>query len=114
MDVVRFDDAERYEPEADWRRVSLAGDDRFSFEWFQKPVGHASPMHSHENEQVCIVLTGELTVHTTDDAVTLRANDSVLLDGGEAHSAENTGDTVATGIDVFAPGRSFDFWTDDE
>jgi len=27
---------------------------------------------------------------------------------------ENTGDELAVGLDVFAPGRSFDFWTDRE
>ncbi|MFW6384714.1 MAG: cupin domain-containing protein, partial [Halodesulfurarchaeum sp.] len=26
----------------------------------------------------------------------------------------NEGDEMAVGLDVFAPGRSFDFWTDRE
>jgi hypothetical protein len=53
MQPVPFDGAETYEPEAGWRRVATAGSDRFSFEWFGKPPGHASPMHRHEHEQVC-------------------------------------------------------------
>jgi quercetin dioxygenase-like cupin family protein len=111
---VDFDDAETYEPEAGWRRVSMAGSDEFSFEWFEKPPGHSSPMHDHENEQVCVCLQGELTVETEDDAVTLERYDSVFLEAWEAHRVENTGDDVAVGLDVFAPGRSFDFWTDRE
>lgn len=112
MERVEFDNAETYEPEEGWRRVALAGSERFSFEWFEKPVGHSSPMHNHENEQVCLVLEGELTVHTEDETVTLDPYDSVWLEANEPHSVENTGDVRAIGIDVFAPGRSFDYWLD--
>ena len=112
MKYVRFDEAESYEPEDEWRRVALASSDRFSFEWFEKPPGHSSPMHHHENEQVCVVLHGEMTVHTEDDAVTLGQYDSVWLNSNETHKVENTGDETAIGLDVFSPGRSFDFWTD--
>jgi quercetin dioxygenase-like cupin family protein len=115
MDVVNFDDAESYEPEDGWRRVSTAGSDAFSFEWFEKPVGHSSPMHSHENEQVCMVLEGELTLHSeTGESVVLTEYDSALIDSWEEHAVENAGDELAVGLDVFAPGRSFDFWTDRE
>ncbi|WP_075936188.1 cupin domain-containing protein [Halosegnis longus] len=114
MKPVPFDEAETYEPEDGWRRVSMAGSDRFSFEWFEKPPGHASPMHDHENEQVCLCLEGELTVVTEDDSVTLQTNDSVLLEANETHRVENEGDELAVGLDVFAPGRDFDFWTDRE
>jgi len=70
MEPVKFDAAETYEPEEGWRRVSMAGSDEFSFEWFEKPPGHSSPMHDHENEQVCICLQGELTLYSEDDEVT--------------------------------------------
>ncbi|MFC7018863.1 MULTISPECIES: cupin domain-containing protein [Haloarcula] len=114
MEPVPFDDAETYEPDAGWRRVAMAGSESFSFEWFEKPPGHSSPMHDHENEQVCLCLAGELTVVTDDDAVTLEAYDSVWLEANERHRVENTGQTRAVGIDAFAPGRSFDFWLDRE
>lgn len=112
MKPVAFDDAETYEPDEGWRRVALAGSDQFSFEWFEKPPGHSSPMHDHENEQVCLCLQGELTVATEDDETTLTEYDSVWLDAWERHKVENTGDVRAVGLDVFTPGRSFDFWTD--
>jgi len=115
MEVVKHDDAETYEPEEGWERRSLAGSDQFSFEWFTKPPGHESPMHDHENEQVCVVLEGELTLHGEDgSAVTLGPYDSAFIESWETHAVENTGDETAVGIDVFAPGRSFDFWTDRE
>ncbi|MFB6112771.1 MAG: cupin domain-containing protein [Halodesulfurarchaeum sp.] len=114
MHAVTFEDAETYEPEAGWRRVSLAGSEQFSFEYFEKPPGHTSPMHSHENEQVCVCLEGELTVFTEEESVTLTEYDSVLLESEEEHRVENEGSVGAVGLDVFAPGRSFDFWTDRE
>lgn len=112
MRSVSFDDAETYEPDEGWQRVSLAGSDQFTFEWFEKPPGHSSPMHDHENEQVCLVLEGELTIFTEHDEVTLNRFDSVLLESWEPHRVENTGDETAVAVDVFAPGRGFDFWTD--
>lgn len=115
MERVSFDDAEAYEPEEGWRRVALAGDDDdVSLEWFEKPPGHTSPMHGHDNGQVCVVLDGELTVHTLHDAETLGEYDSVWIDPGEAHRVENSGEETAVGLDVFVPGRSFEFWTDRE
>jgi len=112
MKKVPFQDATRYEPDDGWRRVSLAGSDAYSFEWFEKPPGHSSPMHDHENEQVCICLRGELTIVTESDSTTLGQYDSVWLASKESHRVENSGDEMAVGLDVFAPGRSFDFWTD--
>ncbi len=114
MEFVDFDEAETYEPEDGWRRVSTAGSDAFSFEWFEKPPGHSSPMHDHENEQVCICLQGELTLYTENDEATLERFDSVWLDAWEPHRVANEGDELAIGLDVFAPGRSFDFWTNRE
>lgn len=112
MKRTNFDSAEAYEPDEGWRRVSLAGSEQFTFEWFEKPPGHSSPMHHHKNEQVCIVLQGELTVHTEDRSVTLGRYDSVKLDAWESHRVENSDEERVVAIDVFAPGREFDFWTD--
>ena len=114
MKATNFEDAETYEPDEGWQRVSLADSEKFSFEWFEKPPGHSSPMHNHENEQVCIVLEGELTIHTEGDEVTLTKYDAARLERWEEHRIENMSDELAIGLDVFAPGRSFDFWTDPE
>ena len=115
MKSINFEEAETYEPEDGWQRVSLAGSDQFSFEWFEKPPGHTSPMHDHENEQVCLCLEGELTLYDEDgESVMLEQFDSVWLDSWESHRVANEGTELAIGLDVFAPGRSFDFWTDRE
>ena len=46
--------------------------------------------------------------------MTLEQYDSVHLDGWESHRVENVSEERAVGLDVFAPGRGFDFWTDRE
>ena len=112
MEPVPFDEAEVHEPEEGWRRFAMAGNERCSLEWFEKPPGHASPTHDHENEQICVVFEGELTVHTGDDSATLGPYDSVRLESGEPHRVVNAGEEPAVGVDVFVPGRSIEFWAD--
>ncbi len=72
-------------------------------------------MHNHENKQVCICPESELTLYNEyGEEHTLQKYDSVLLDSWEPHRVENTGDERAIGLDVFAPGCGFNFWTDRE
>ena len=64
MKVVRFSSAENYEPEKDWKRVSLCNEKDISIEHFVKPPHHASPLHDHPNAQVLVVLKGKLAIVT--------------------------------------------------
>ena len=110
MEVIRFDNAESYEPEKDWRRVSLCSQDDISIEYFVKSAGHASPRHEHPNAQVLIVLKGKLTITTDDDEQELSENDAVYIPGDELHVVTNPLKEPSVGIDIFVPGHSFDFW----
>ena len=67
MNVIRFSEAENYEPEKDWKRVSLCNQEDISVEHFVKPPKHSSPLHDHPNAQVLIVLKGKLSVITDND-----------------------------------------------
>jgi quercetin dioxygenase-like cupin family protein len=109
--IVRFGDAESYEPETDWKRVNLCGECDISVEHFVKPPGHASPDHGHPNSQVLIILDGKLAVSTERDGEhLLEPGDAAYIPGGEKHVVKNPLDTPSRGIDIFVPGRSFDFW----
>ena len=110
MEVIRFDNAESYEPEKDWKRVSLCSQEDISIEHFVKPAGHASPRHEHPNAQVLIVLKGKLIITTDDDEQELIENDAVYIPGDEPHVVTNPLNEPSVGIDIFVPGRSFDFW----
>jgi quercetin dioxygenase-like cupin family protein len=111
MKVVRFTSAERYEPEENWTRASLCGEDDISIEHFVKPAGHASPLHDHPNAQILIVIDGELAIFTEKDGEErLAPGDTVYIPGGEPHIVTNPLERPSSGIDIFVPGRSFDFW----
>ena len=110
MKVIRFDEGQSYEPEKDWKRVSLCSEPEISVEHFSKPPGHASPRHDHQNAQILVVLSGRLRILTDDGEQELDVGDTAYIQGGEPHVVTNPSSQVSTGIDIFVPGRSFDFW----
>lgn len=111
MKVIRFADAERYAPEKDWLRASLCAEADVSLEHFVKPPGHTSPGHAHPAAQVLVVLEGRLVVKAGGQERTLEKGDTAYLPGNEHHAVTNPLDTPSVGLDIFVPGRSFDFWT---
>lgn len=110
MKVIRFDKAENYEPEKDWKRVSLCNEKEISIEHFVKPPGHSSPNHAHPSAQILVVLEGKLAITVGDETQELGPGDTVFLSGDEPHVVSNPLDTISVGLDIFVPGRSFDFW----
>ena len=111
MKVIRFNEAENYEPEENWKRLSLCNEEDISIEHFVKPPQHASPLHQHPNAQVLIVLQGKLAIVTAEnEEQTLEEGDAAYIPGDEPHIVKNLLDEPSVGIDIFVPGRSFDFW----
>lgn len=111
MKVIRFDKAETYEPEKDWKRVSLCNESDISVEHFVKPPEHASPRHQHPSAQVLIVLKGKMLLTTDDEAQELNEGDSAYIPANEPHALRNALTVTSIGVDIFVPGRSFDFWS---
>lgn len=58
-------------------------------------VGSRTPLHTHESDEVFIVLTGRGVVHVGDQALPFEAPATVIAPAGVAHWVENTG-TVPT------------------
>ena len=111
MKVIRFNQAETYEPEKDWKRASLCNQEDISIEHFIKPPKHASPKHDHPNAQVLVVLKGKLSIMPDgEDEQVLAEGDSAYIPGGEIHIVTNPLEESSVGLDIFVPGRSFDFW----
>ncbi|MFH1533293.1 MAG: cupin domain-containing protein [Pseudomonadota bacterium] len=111
MKAVFAESAPTYEPQAGWKRVSLCAEEGVSIEWFHKPPLHASPMHEHDNAQVTIVLQGRMVVWTeAGEEADLGPGDAAWFAGGERHAVRNALETESVGVDIFVPGRSFDFW----
>ncbi|MBC8204531.1 cupin domain-containing protein [bacterium] len=111
MNLISLNNGQTYQPEPGWKRISLAGSANVSVEYFEKPAGHTSPLHTHPQEQVCICTKGKLmSVDSDGQEVIMNPGDSVWFAPDEPHRVENAGDDLAEGIDIFAPARSFDFW----
>ena len=112
MKVIRFDFAETYEPDEGWKRVSLCCEQDVSVEHFVKPPGHASPKHDHPNAQVLVVLKGQLAISTDSEGEQeLGEGDAAYIPGNQLHIVKNPMGKPCIGIDIFVPGRSFDFWS---
>lgn len=111
MKVVHLNDAETYEPEKNWLRKSTCREKNISLEYFTKPPMHSSPLHNHPEEQVCVVIKGKMKVKNADgEESMLEPGDSAYFSSNEKHSIENMLDQPSIGVDIFVPGRSFDFW----
>lgn len=111
MKVIHLEEAESYEPEPDWKRASLCDEPSVSVEYFVKPPHHASPMHDHPQEQVTIVLRGRMKVVSDDGSeAILEEGDAAYFTGSEPHKIVNALEETSTGVDIFCPRRSFDFW----
>lgn len=110
MKVIHFKRAETYEPDEGWKRVSLCNERNISVEYFTKPPGHSSPMHQHPHEQVMVVLKGRMKVVTPEAEEELQEGDAVYIPPEEPHRVENISEGTSIGLDIFCPGRPFDFW----
>jgi len=66
--------------------------------------GAVAPRHVHEEEQVIIVLSGELVVDLDGDVRTLRKGDVAVIPPWVPHGAWTT-DSHCEEIDVFSPPR---------
>lgn len=65
--------------------------------------GAVVPEHTHDNEQIATVLTGQLRFALGDDERIVEAGESVLIPGNVPHSVVALEDTIV--LDVFAPRR---------
>jgi quercetin dioxygenase-like cupin family protein len=65
--------------------------------------GAVTNSHSHENEEVILVLSGSWRFDLPNGAVTLGPNQMLCIPKGVEHSSEALADTVA--LDICAPTR---------
>ena len=60
--------------------------------------------HTHDHEQLGLVLEGEMHMHIGDEQRTLRPGDTFVIPGGVPHSGR-AGKSGALALDVFYPLR---------
>lgn len=92
--------------------VGASGEET-SVQHFEIEPGAEVPSHSHHHEQAGLITQGELTFVLEDgEEVVVGEGESYTLLGDEVHAAENRGDVVVEGIDVFAPPRTDPDWAE--
>jgi mannose-6-phosphate isomerase-like protein (cupin superfamily) len=69
-------------------------------------VGSRTPMHTHDSDEVFIVLTGSGVIHVGERALPFQAPATVIAPGGVAHWVENTGTVPTDQIVVVAAGST--------
>jgi len=110
MEVIHFNKAKKYEPETDWVRRNLCNNSEISIEHFVKPPKHSSPKHNHMHSQILFVIEGEIIIKTENNEQSLLKDDCVFIAPNEIHTVINPLNSISIGLDIFVPGRSFDFW----
>ncbi len=66
--------------------------------------GAEAPKHVHEEEQIVIILDGEMTFDIDGDVRTMRKGDVAVIPAWVPHGAWTT-DTTCLEVDVFCPPR---------
>jgi quercetin dioxygenase-like cupin family protein len=112
MEHLLPEDVETSEPVENVRAAYLIEGDQMSCQHFEMGPGAVIPEHDHPHEQIGFVYEGEITLFVGDDERTVGSGEGFFLPGGESHKVENTGETVARGVDVFSPPRPEDYWSE--
>lgn len=72
----------------------------------QQPGG-TNPLHTHDREEVLVMLAGGLQVTLGDEPRLVDAGDAVVIPAGTPHKLENTGDQEAEWLIVAPAGVRF-------
>lgn len=112
MEPLSPDASEAAEPVDGVRITYLTSGDRVSAQQFEIEPGAAIPEHEHHHEQLGFVYEGELRFFFGETELDVPSGEGFFIPGGEPHAAENVGETVVRGIDVFAPPRAANFWSE--
>lgn len=92
--------------------AQLAAGEEMSVQHFEFEPGASVPSHDHPHEQSGFVYEGELTFLLEDGEEVVEAGDSYVIAGDEVHGAENRGEAVVRGVDVFSPPRPNPDWAE--
>ena len=97
---------------ADMEWIELGGGSRRKIRSYNEDImlvevdfdeGGVGKDHSHPHAQITYVLSGEFSYHIEGKAHTMRAGDSIAVEGGRVHGV--TCVKAGTLLDVFAPMR---------
>jgi quercetin dioxygenase-like cupin family protein len=85
------------------RMCPLFGE-RAMLNWIELAPGSVVPLHSHDNEQLGFVISGQITLTIGGEEHVLREGDGYTMPGGIEHQGV-AGPEGCVVVDVFAPVR---------
>ena len=102
-----FADLDGLGPQDIWNGVSVRAvhGERITLGIVELDAGAVVPEHSHENEQLGMVLSGSLTFRIGDESRELDPGDTYVIPANVPHEVTRTGPDGAVVIDVFSPTR---------
>lgn len=78
--------------------------DKAMLTYFELEPNTTFPVHSHEAEQITLVLEGELTFTYGTETITLKAGDVIAIPSNAVHSTF-TGNIPCKAVDAWSPVR---------
>lgn len=69
--------------------------------------GSLNPVHTHDREEVMVLLAGSVTLSSGKERVVLSAGDTVIIPVNSPHRLNNTGDTDAEWLIISTTGVKF-------
>jgi mannose-6-phosphate isomerase-like protein (cupin superfamily) len=69
--------------------------------------GGANPPHTHDREEVMVILAGEITMRIDDRSIELGPNDAAIVPPGTMHSIENASSEPAEWLLIAPAGVRF-------
>ena len=73
----------------------------------RQQVGGTNPAHTHDREEVMILLSGNVTVSASGESVAIGPGDAVIIQRRTLHRIENTGSLPAEWLLVATAGVRF-------
>jgi quercetin dioxygenase-like cupin family protein len=101
--VIHSDDSAMTSPEPGLLRQMMSYSPRLMLVRHKAEPGWVGAPHSHPHEQIVYVVSGSIQLTVAGVAHTLRAGDSIYVDGGAEHQASSQ--QGAEILDIFTPYR---------
>jgi quercetin dioxygenase-like cupin family protein len=101
--VIHSDDSTMTTPEPGLRRQMMSYSQKVMLTRHKAEPGWVGAAHSHPHEQIVYVVSGAIQLTVAGVAHTLRAGDSLWVDGGVEHQASS--ERGAEILDIFTPCR---------
>lgn len=104
MTKIYREDSLTMKPAVPGAKMWAVGLEKAMLTYFEMDPGTEFPEHSHEAEQITMVLEGELTFAYEGKTVTLKSGDVIAISSNVVH-AVSTGNAPCKAVDAWSPVR---------